>query len=112
MDFWHDNWLGSGVLCDKVEIFDDHLVADFVDREVWNVAMLHQYLDEGLVRQVLEIDPSPRRGMDSMVWALTNLGTFSTSSAYSLVRQGDNSSWFSACIWQKGLSVKVSFFML
>ncbi|XP_071925956.1 uncharacterized protein [Coffea arabica] len=31
MDFWHDNWLGSGALCSKVEIFYDHIVADFVD---------------------------------------------------------------------------------
>ena len=31
MDFWHDNWLGSGALCSKVEIFYDHIVANFVD---------------------------------------------------------------------------------
>ena len=50
MDFWLDNWMGSGVLCNKVEIFHDHLVADFVDRGGWNVAMLNQYLDAALAR--------------------------------------------------------------
>ncbi|XP_027069890.2 uncharacterized protein [Coffea arabica] len=112
LDFWHDNWMGSGALCDKVEVFHDHSVVDFVDRRAWNVDMLHQFLDGELVTQVLEIDPPTDRGNDTMVWALTNSGVFSTASAYSLIRQSNDNSWLFGRIWQQGLPVKVSFFML
>ncbi|XP_027169406.1 uncharacterized protein LOC113769130 [Coffea eugenioides] len=90
----------------------DHSVVDFIDRGVWNVDMLHQFLDGELVRQVLEIDPPTGRGNDRMVWALTNSGIFSTASTYSLNRQSNDSSWLFGRIWQQGLPVKVSFFML
>ncbi|XP_071939195.1 uncharacterized protein [Coffea arabica] len=45
LNFWHDNWMGSGALYDKVEVFYDHSVVDFIDRRAWNVDMLHQFLD-------------------------------------------------------------------
>nr|XP_027120587.1 uncharacterized protein LOC113737577 [Coffea arabica] len=112
LDFWHNNWMGSGALYDKVEVFYDHSVVDFIDRRAWNVDMLHQFLDGELVRQVLEINPPTDRGNDTMVWALTNSGVFSTVSAYSLIRQSNDSSWLFGHIWQQGLPVKVSFFML
>ncbi|XP_071909708.1 uncharacterized protein [Coffea arabica] len=54
MDFWHDNWMGSGALCGKVDVFLAHSVADFVDGGAWNVHMLRQYLDAGLVGQILQ----------------------------------------------------------
>mgnify|MGYP004717263043 CR=1 FL=1 len=87
-------------------------IADFVDREVWNVAMLNQHLDEELVGQVLAVLPPSFRGTDKMLWVLTNSCIFSTSSAYSLVRRGNNRSWFSAYVWQQGFPIKISFFML
>ncbi|XP_027169555.1 uncharacterized protein LOC113769293 [Coffea eugenioides] len=34
--FWHDNWLGSGLLCRQVEIFQEQPVADFVVQGGWN----------------------------------------------------------------------------
>ncbi|XP_027152134.1 uncharacterized protein LOC113752202 [Coffea eugenioides] len=112
LDFWHDNWMGSGALCNKVDVFHDHSVVDFVDRRVWNVGMLHQFLDGELVRQVLELDPPSGRGNDRMVWTLTNSGVFSTASAYSLISHSNDTSWLFARIWQQGLPVKISFFML
>ena len=75
------------------------------------MATLRQFLDGKLVRHVLKLDPPLGRGNDRMVWALTNSGIFSTASTYSLVCQSSNSSWFSSRIWQKGLPVKISFFI-
>ncbi|XP_071933944.1 uncharacterized protein [Coffea arabica] len=103
LEFWHDNWMGSGALYDKMEVFHDHSVADFVDRRAWNVDMLCQFLDGELVKQVLELDPPPGRGNDRMVWALTNSGVFSTALAYSLIRDSGSSSWLFGRIWQQGL---------
>ncbi|XP_027156573.1 uncharacterized protein LOC113757588 [Coffea eugenioides] len=112
MDFWHDNWLGTGALCQKVEIFHDHLVADFVDCGAWNIVMLNQYLDAGSVANVLAMDPPTFQDPDRMVWALTPSGSFSTESAYSLVRQGGHRSWSAAAIWHQCIPLKISFFML
>ena len=39
MDFWHDNWIGSDPLCERVEIFQDQQVADFVTRGDWNIRL-------------------------------------------------------------------------
>ena len=47
MDFWHDNWVGAGALCHKVEIFHEHLVADFVLDGGWNGRMIHEFLEPG-----------------------------------------------------------------
>ncbi|XP_071924868.1 uncharacterized protein [Coffea arabica] len=112
MNFWHDNWLGTGVLCQKVEIFHDHLVANFVDRVAWNIVMLNRYLDAGLVACVLAMDPPTFQGPDRMVWALTPSGSFSMASAYSLVWQGGHRSRSAAAIWHQCIPLKISFFML
>ena len=80
------------MLCNKEEIFHDHLVADFVVPGVWNVTMLNQHLDAGLVGRVLAVVPTSFRGTGRMVWILTTSGIFSTSSAYSLVRRVNNRS--------------------
>ncbi|XP_071922622.1 uncharacterized protein [Coffea arabica] len=112
MDFWHDNWMGTGALCGKVEIFSDHVVADFVAGGTWNVVMFRQHLDAELVGRVLQVAPPTFRGPDHMVWTRTASSTFSTSSAYSLVRQGNNRSWISAYVWQLGLPIKISFCMM
>ena len=74
--------------------------------------MLNQHLDVGLVRHVLEAAPPSFWGPDRIVWYLTSAGSFSTASAYSLVRQVGNRSWFSALVWQLGIPLKISFFML
>ncbi|XP_027156917.1 uncharacterized protein LOC113758084 [Coffea eugenioides] len=42
--FWHDNWLGSGLLCRQVKIFQEQPVADFVVHGGWNVQRLYQVL--------------------------------------------------------------------
>ncbi|XP_027096008.1 uncharacterized protein [Coffea arabica] len=96
----------------SVEIFHDHLVADFVDRRAWNIVMLNQYLDAGLVARVLAMDPPIFQGPDRMVWALTPSDSFSTASAYFLVRQGGHRSWSVAAIWHQCVPLKISFFML
>ena len=47
-----------------------------------------------------------------MVWALTQDGGFSISSAYSLMAQAANCSWVASQVWFKGCPIKISFFML
>mgnify|MGYP004715290369 CR=1 FL=1 len=40
MDFWHENWMGSSPLCNRVESFGMHSVANFVDQDRWNINLL------------------------------------------------------------------------
>ena len=93
MDFWHDNWMGSGALCRKVEIFYDHRVADFVFGGKWNVQMLSQVLRPERVQNVMNIKPPLLSGVDKMVWMLTTNGKFSVALAFSLVRKHSNTSF-------------------
>ncbi|XP_027156634.1 uncharacterized protein LOC113758125 [Coffea eugenioides] len=39
VDFWHENWMGIGPLCQRVEIFGEHRVADFVLNGLWCTPM-------------------------------------------------------------------------
>ncbi|XP_027184159.1 uncharacterized protein LOC113782466 [Coffea eugenioides] len=112
MDFWHDNWLGTGALCHRVEIFQEHRVSDFVIEARWNLGLLNQVLEPGVVRQVMGIPPPPSQRSDRMVWALTQDGVFSIASTFSLVAQATNCSWVASQVWLKGCPLKIYFFML
>ena len=57
MDFWHDNWLGTGAICQQVDIFHEHVVSDFVSHAQWNMRLLNQVLGPELVRQVVQVPP-------------------------------------------------------
>ena len=57
MDLWHGNWMGTGALCHRVQVFHKHLVADFVTEGTSNVRMLNQFLNPAVVNQVLSIVP-------------------------------------------------------
>ena len=57
MDFWHDNWLETGVICQQVEIFHEHVVSDFVSQAQWNIRLLQQILGPELVMQVVKVPP-------------------------------------------------------
>ena len=37
VSFWHDNWLGTGTLCQEVDTFQEYAVSVFVEPGCWNV---------------------------------------------------------------------------
>ncbi|XP_027103043.1 uncharacterized protein [Coffea arabica] len=47
-----------------------------------------------------------------MIWASTNSGAFTISSAYQIVRKGGTVSRLFASLWHRALPSKISFFML
>ncbi|XP_071940011.1 uncharacterized protein [Coffea arabica] len=104
----------SGSLCQQVENFGDHAVADFVLNGSWNISMLHQWLPDSIVSRIMQIRPPDifSTRPDRMVWDLETTGSFSFSSTYNLVRQDSNISIFSSNIWLSALPVKISFFMI
>nr|XP_027090405.1 uncharacterized protein LOC113711437 [Coffea arabica] len=53
VDFWHENWIGAGSLCQRVEIFGDHSVADFVFNGSWNLSMLRQWLPDSIIAMIV-----------------------------------------------------------
>ncbi|XP_071902740.1 uncharacterized protein [Coffea arabica] len=112
MDFWHDNWIGSGPLCQRVKVFQNHRVADFVIGGEWNARLLSQALQLGLLRLVMATLPPALQEEDRMVWMLTPSGEFSVASALALVRTHSNASVGAACIWHRVLPITISFFML
>ncbi|XP_027077095.1 uncharacterized protein [Coffea arabica] len=114
INFWHENWTGTGPLCQQIDIFGDHTVADFVSNGQWNIPMLRQWLPENIVSTILQIIPPDvvSNQPDRMVWDLEISGSFSFSSAYKVVRTVANTSIFSSTIWVKDLPAKISFFMM
>ena len=90
--FWHDNWLGSGPLCQEVETFQEQSVADFVVQGCWDWQRLYDVLPTSWVQRVLEAAPPSSDQVDKMIWYPTSSGEFSIASAYQVVRQGGNSS--------------------
>nr|XP_027062765.1 uncharacterized protein LOC113689142 [Coffea arabica] len=112
MSFWHDNWIGSGPLCHRVEVFQNQQVADFVTGGEWNAQLLSQVLQPELVQLVTAIAAPTLQGEDRMVWMLTPTREFSIASALSLIRSQANRSLGTTCIWHRFLPFTVSFFML
>ena len=98
----------TGAICQQMDIFHEHVVADFVSQAQWNRWLLNQVLGPELVRQVVKVPPPSARSSDRMVWALTQDGSFSVSSAYSLVSQASNCSWVVSHVWLKGFPIKIS----
>lgn len=80
--FWHDNWLGSGRLCQQVEIFQEQPVADFVVQGCWDVQRLSKVLPTHYVQRVLEVAPPSSDQGDKMVLAPSTSREFSIASAY------------------------------
>lgn len=111
-DFWHDNWIGDGLLCSKVDIYGEHIVRDFVIEGGWNIRMLEQWLPEQWVQKILSIPPPCCVGEDTMVWAPSSSGGFSLSSAYQVARTWGGLSLLSSRGWHPPLPVKASFFMM
>ncbi|XP_071924882.1 uncharacterized protein [Coffea arabica] len=86
-DFWYDNWLGSGGLCLKTQVYSALTFWDFITKGEWNGQLFGQYLALELTRQILQ-HPVPKGvGRDEVVWSLTALGRFTLASAFQDVRQ-------------------------
>ena len=107
--FWHDNWLGMEPLYKQVESFQEHSVADFVMEGRWDLQSLNRVLPPGWVQQVLGVAPPTAAKADEMIWAPTNSGEFTISSAYQIMRNECNAS---SLFPYQALSSKISFFML
>nr|XP_027075880.1 uncharacterized protein LOC113699725 [Coffea arabica] len=88
------------------EVYDSFLIKLWwkfrQQQSLWAEFMSRKYCAD-TIRQVLGIIPPSCRGTDKMVWSLTSNGTFSTSSAYSLVQRATNRSWLTSFVWQKSL---------
>ena len=79
--------MGTDPLCQRVEVFGDHTVADFVSNGHWSAPMLRQWLPKNVVSMILQIPPPDVHSNqpDRMVWDLDISGSFSISSVYNLV---------------------------
>ncbi|XP_027062756.1 uncharacterized protein [Coffea arabica] len=42
LNFWFDNWIGTGSLASRLDSVSDHLVADFLEDGQWNLSLLQQ----------------------------------------------------------------------
>ncbi|XP_027122034.2 uncharacterized protein [Coffea arabica] len=78
----------------------------------WDLQGLSRVLPSEWVSRVLREAPSTAAEADEMVWAPTNSGAFTITSAYQIVRQGGNVSRLFGSLWHQALPSKISFFML
>nr|XP_027086471.1 uncharacterized protein LOC113708207 [Coffea arabica] len=112
VDYWHEIWIGSGLVYDKVEFFGVHSMASFVVQSRWSINLLQQWLPRVIVSEILLIPPPVSRRLDRMVWDLSSSSSFSVSSAYQVVSQPAPRSFFLANTWHSLIPAKLSFFML
>ena len=95
-----------------MESFQKCSVADFVVEGRWDLQCLNRVLPAGWVQQVMGVAPPTMAQADGMIWAPTNSGAFTISSAYQIVRKGGTVSRLFGSLWQRVLPSKISFFML
>ena len=75
-NFWFDNWLGSGLLCQRLQSVSDHLVADVVVSGQWNLQLLRRWVPNDIVAEIITKLAPTGSTDDSAVWALTESGIF------------------------------------
>nr|XP_027102884.1 uncharacterized protein LOC113724156 [Coffea arabica] len=112
LNFWFDNWLGTGSLASRLDSVSDHLLVDFVENGHWNLPLLQQWVPHGVISEIVRVVPPVGHLPDLMVWRPSLSGQFNLSSAFHLVRRHVNRSFMSRRIWHPLVPLKVSFFLL
>ncbi|XP_060210613.1 uncharacterized protein LOC132637558 [Lycium barbarum] len=110
--FWYENWTRLGALYyiipdaareEKIE------VRQFVQNGEWNMEVtldqeLAQHIKENIKVPVEEEDDEP-------CWMLETNGRFSVKSAWEFLRHRESKKTRYKFMWEKGLPIKISFFM-
>ena len=92
-NFWFDNWLGSGPLCQYLQSVSDHLVVDFVSNGWWNQHLLRRWVSDDIVSEIVTKSAPAGSAHDCAVWGLTESGDFSIASSYVLLSRQTPSSF-------------------
>ena len=95
--------MGTGPLCRQMESFQACSVANFVVEGRWDLQRLNRVLSAGWVEQVMGMAPPTMAQADDMIWAPTNSGVFTISSAYQIVHKGGTVSRLFASLWHRAL---------
>ena len=111
-NFWFDNWLGSGPLCQRLQSVSDHPVGDFVLNGRWNQQLLRRWVPDDIVSEIVTKSSPVGVADDCAVWALTESGDFSIASSYVLLGRQSPSSFMFSRVWHSLIPIKVSFFMV
>ncbi|XP_027120520.1 uncharacterized protein [Coffea arabica] len=111
-NFWFDNWLGSGPLCQRLENVSDHQVKDFMSQGRWNKKLLLQWVPSRIIDEILKKEPPLLPQCDHMIWKLNQLGAFSLASAFQVIKYASESSFMFSKVWISVLPLKISFFMV
>ena len=93
MDFWMDCWALHAPLI-NLSIMEDPpqlRVRELWQGDSWNVSQLCQWLPLGIIPSMVQLRVRPSQH-DVVVWNASPLGTFSSQSAYELVRKRKSSS--------------------
>lgn len=82
-----DRWLPKGILGGPATIEEPKLVADLIDHihNNWNTSLLHSFLDEQVIVEILTIPVRPRYTEDKLIWTATKDGRHSVKSSYHIL---------------------------
>ena len=87
-NFWFDNWLGSGPLAMRLGSVSDHKVSYFLVDGRWNFQLLGLWVPPVIINDIRMFSlPQIENGVeDLMIWAPSQSGVFTLSSAFNLVQ--------------------------
>ena len=113
-NFWFDNWLGSGPLALRLGSVSDHKVSDFFIDGGWNFRLMGLWVPPSIINEIRLLSlPQFEYGVeDLMIWAPSQSGVVTLSSAFNLVRPHMQRSFMFTKIWHPRLPLKVSIFLL
>ncbi|XP_071916250.1 uncharacterized protein [Coffea arabica] len=111
-NFWFDNWLGFGPLCQWLQSVSDHLVRDFVLNGRWNQYLLRLWVPDDIVSEIVTKAAPVGSANDRAMWTLTESGDFSIASTYVLLGSQTPSSFMFDRVWHPVIPIKISFFMV
>ena len=109
--FWWDNWSGLGPLGWRFpDLSSDQKVSDFCVQRSWDWVRLSSFLPTEILEVMGETFMCFGDLPDQPCWQLASSGSFSTASAYQLVRRAGVKSLVFRSLWDSSIPLKVSCF--
>lgn len=110
LSFWYDKFLDEGPLYDlehQIEFLENR-IKELLINDIWDIGKLQDMVGPQLVTKIMETTRNLSNKKDVLIWLPNKSGSFSTKSAWDILRvKSARNVWF-RWVWNKLLPNKMS----
>ena len=103
MDFWCDNWIGTGPLILRNSIVPTSfpMLSQVLNNGSWELQEVQHELDNYLIQEILSSNVCLSDKPDKLIWKPSQMGNFSIKTAWGLIRSQGQPNDLAALIWKQ-----------